>query len=457
MSIEERFMEAIEDTEEQEGVPVPPGYERLAGRHEKLQQKHKAAINDFLGEGNRMDAAIIKPRYYGELLTWSLHQYMKLEGWKVVRTLGYHNPEPVYIDVNTGDGKPQNLLRDGLLFVKKGDERLTVTVDANMMSYNSVVICGKMCNKKKILEFAIGVETIATKQNFYRGKKLELAGRIRFLKLPARNWEAVILDPEIKREIWANTVGFLGSRERLAGYGIPPKRGVLLVGEPGTGKTLICKALMAEGQGITCILAHAYSEDDNEYITELYEIAQDLSPSIVFIEDIDLVAQNRMEFGYSRGTVLLALLSTLDGIEEHREIVTVATTNYLEIIDKAIGHRPSRFDRVIKLPLPSLENRKELVGLLAQKIPLDEATKEYIARKAERCTPAQLQEIMFSLVIQYSAGVSEAEKQNLKVSLDDIDNAISKINGKNKQRLGFCPKDNHNGDRSWDLEVLSQG
>jgi cell division protease FtsH len=433
-------MEALEDAEEE--TPMPTGYERFARKRERLQQRHSTAINDFLGKGNRIDAAIIKPRYYGDLLTWALHQYMKLEGWKVVRTLGYHNPEPVYIDVNTGDGKPQNLLRDGLLFVKKGDERLTVTVDANMMSYNSVVICGKICNKKKILEFAIGVETIATKQNFYRGKKLELTGRIRFLKLPARNWEAVILDPEIKREIWANTVGFLGSRERLAGYGIPPKRGVLLVGEPGTGKTLICKALMAEGQGITCILSHAYSEDDNEYITEMYEIAQDLSPSIVFIEDIDLVAQNRLEFGYSRGTVLLALLSTLDGIEEHREIVTVATTNYLEIIDKAIGHRPSRFDRVIKLPLPSLENRKELVGLLAQKIPLDEATKEYIARKAERCTPAQLQEIMFSLVIEQSGEMTAEERQCLKPTTDDIDNAISRINGKKRQDIGFILANN---------------
>ena len=78
MSIEERFMEAIEDTEGETSMPT--GYERLARRRERLQQRHNTAINDFLGRGNRMDAAIIKPRRYGELLTWALHQYMKLEG-----------------------------------------------------------------------------------------------------------------------------------------------------------------------------------------------------------------------------------------------------------------------------------------------------------------------------------------------------------------------------------------
>ena len=456
MSIEERFMEAIEDTEEEEGTTMPTGYDRFARRHERLQQRHKTAINDFLGEGNRMDAVVIKPRYYGELLTWALHRHMKLGGWKTVRTLGYRNAEPVYIDVSTGEGESQNLLRDGLLLIKKGEARFTVTVDVSLRSYNSVVICGLASNKEQVLEFAKGVETFVSEQNFYRSKKLEFAGRIRFLNLPAKNWEDVILDAGIKREICANTIGFLASRERLAGYGIPPKRGVLLVGEPGTGKTLACKALMAQAKGITCILAHAYALGEDEYITELYELAQDLSPSIVFIEDIDLITQNRVELGYSRGPALLSLLSALDGVEEQREIVTIATTNHLEIIDKAIGHRPSRFDRVITLPLPSLPERKQLIALLSKKIPLEEASKEYIARKTERCTPAQLQEIMYSLAIKHCSETPAEEKQSLRPTTDDIDSAVSKVNGRNKQRLGFYPKDNHNGDRRWDLEVLSQ-
>ena len=103
-----------------------------------------------------------------------------------------------------------------------------------------------------------------------------------------------------------------------------------------------------------------------------------------------------------------------------------------------------------------LEERKQLVELLGKKIPLEEASKQYIARKTEHCTPAQLQEIMYSLAIEHCSETPAEEKQSLKPTTDDIDSAISKVNGRNKQRLGFYPKDNHNGDRRWDLEVLSQ-
>ena len=120
------------------------------------------------------------------------------------------------------------------------------------------------CKEKGIDEFANGIQSIAREQNFYRGKKLELGRHIRFLKPPARNWDSIILDAAIKDEIWANTIGFLTRKEHLANYGIPSKRGVLLTGEPGTGKTLICKALMAESSKITCIIANAYSLETPE-------------------------------------------------------------------------------------------------------------------------------------------------------------------------------------------------
>jgi len=220
------------------------------------------------------------------------------------------------------------------------------------------------------------------------------------------------------------------------------RRGILLAGEPGTGKTIICRALMAAVDGITCITTSGYALDDDDYITELYELAEDLSPSIVFIEDIDLIGQNRMEFGYMRGPALLSLLAVMDGVEEQREVVTIATTNCLETLDKALSERPSRFDRVIKLPRPSIEQRIELVRRLCEKIPLDDETQEYIAGKTENCTPAQLQEIIYSLVIQ-----CPERQDELKINTADIDWAISSINDKNRHRIGFS-NGNHNGHRA---------
>jgi cell division protease FtsH len=197
---------------------------------------------------------------------------------------------------------------------------------------------------------------------------------------------------------------------------------------------------MSEAEGITCITTNAYALDADGYVTELYELADDLSPSIVFIEDLDLIGQSRMEFGYHRGSALLALLAVLDGVEEQKKIVTVATTNFLESLDKALSQRPSRFDRVIRLTRPSMQQRRQIVNRLCRKIPIDEIMQEYISIKADNCTPAQLQEIIYSLVIQHTAGQSE-----LSFNKTDVERAISHINDKNRYQIGFVVNDNHNG------------
>jgi cell division protease FtsH len=436
MSVGEDYLEAMEeDDDEDEEIMESSGWRE---RKHRLQKKNRETINRFLGRGKRTISVAIVPGYYGELLTWALHQYLERGGWKVTATLGYHGPEPVYVNVDTG-GAIVNLLMDGQMLIEKGDIRCMVTVSVNPRARGSVQLEGPVKNRKEIEEFIAAVLDIVEKENFYRGRKIEFSGRIRFLDVKDRTWDSIILDTETKSEIKANTVDFLRRSDEWGKYGIPLKRGILLAGEPGTGKTIICRALMAEAYGITCITTNGYALDDDDYVTTLYELAQDLSPCIVFIEDIDLIGQNRMEFGYMRGASLLSLLSEMDGVEEQREVVTVATTNCLETLDKALSQRPARFDRVIKLTCPSVEQRRELVSRLCRKIPIDEDMQDYIAMRAENCTPAQLQEIVYSLVIQ-----RPARQPELTVNKADIDRAISRINNKNRHRLGFTGG-NHNG------------
>lgn len=434
MGAEERLLEAIEEEEDEDGTDESP-------RRRLQQKKNRSAINRFLGRGRRTNHVCILPRYYGELLTWALHQYLEREGWKITATLGYRGPEPVYVNVDTGGGI-ENLLMGGQMLIEKGDARYIVTVDINPRWRGSVQLEGAAKKRQEMQEFITGVLAIVEKENFYRGKKIEFSGRIRFLDVKDRAWDSIVLDGETKTEIKANTVDFLRRSNEWSKYGIPSKRGILLAGEPGTGKTIICRALMSEADGITCITTNGYSLDDDDYVTELYELAEGLSPSIVFIEDIDLIGQNRMEFGYMRGSALLSLLSEMDGVEEQREVVTIATTNCLETLDKALSQRPARFDRVIKLTRLATEQRRELVHRLCEKIPLDEEAQEYIAGKAENCTPAQLQEIVYSLVIQ-----RPAEQPELSLSKYDIDLAISRINDKSRNRLGFTSGGNHNGSK----------
>jgi len=444
LSVEERLNQALEATEE-EGIPMPTGYDRSTRSRETLKNRHNTHINEFLGSSNIVNVAVILPHYYSCLLTFAVHRYMETQGFNIIRTLGYRFPEATYTQVNFGNRKSQNLLKSGIHFIAKNETRFIVTVDVSVRPYSSVVISGSASYKDKVTEFANGVTTTAKTENYLKGAKLEFGDRIEFLNLADRNWRELVLEPGIRKEIFDNTLGYFDNSERLIGrLGLHSKRGLLLVGQPGVGKTLIIKALINEAKGVTCLLAHAYSLDEHEYICDLYRLAQDLSPTIVVIEDVDMIAQDRVEFGYSRGPALLSLLAVLDGIQEQKQVITVGTTNNFEKMDAAMVNRPGRFDVIIKIPLPLLEERKQLVELVSERIPIQAADKEYISRKAEGCSPAQIKEIIHRIAISHCARTTE-EQQPINVTAGEIDSIISKINGKNGHRLGFCTSNGNNG------------
>lgn len=405
----------------------------------RRRRRNNTITSKFLGEGERENGVVILPPYYNELLAWALHHYLKSEGGKVIRVLGYRYPEPIYANVNTDYDQYENLPVEACLLVEKGDSHFVITIHPTGVTGSAIMqIEGLASKKDEIDRLGRGVDSMAKEQNFYRGKKLEFAGRgIRFLHLPSNLWENIVLPPDSKADMKANTIDFLANQGRLARYGIPARRGILLVGEPGTGKTLLCKALMAQSRGTTGIIANAEALFLPDYISSLYDLAQDLSPCIVFIEDIDLIADERQ-----RRIPLLSLLSQLDGVEEHEQIITIATTNHLEIIDKALSQRPSRFDRVIQLPRPAIEYRREFISSLSGKIPMDEVTQSYLADRTEGLTPAQIQEIVYTLVIEYSQN-NHDDPERFSFSGEEVTRAISRINGRNGHRLGFNISANH--------------
>ena len=93
-----------------------------------------------------------------------------------------------------------------------------------------------------------------------------------------------------------------------------------------------------------------------------------------------------------------------------------------------------------------LEQRKQLISSLCQKIPMDESVQSYIARKTENYTPAQIQEVLYSLVIGFTQSNPIDEPGCLGFSTQEVDSAISRINGRNRHKLGFALGDNHDGE-----------
>jgi len=428
---EEEIIETFVNAEESLSEATEEFFTR---HHDKLEEKNKETIENFIGNGPTSVSVYMVPCYYGELLTWALQKYIARENWEIRQTLGYQRSEPIYIDVSTEFGRTINLLRDGQLLLQKGELRCIVTLNVNLTWRNILHIKGLRDNKNVLDQFIAGIQKIVDEENFYRGKKLIYDSRIFFLQPCQKSWDDVILDEAIKERIKDNTIGFLRRKKEWQEYGIPLKRGIILAGEPGTGKTAICKALLNDAPEITTITASTMLLESGEYISDLYDLAQSLAPCMVFIEDLDFIGQNRDKLGYAGGVALRTLLAVLDGLEERTEIVTIATTNYVDMLDRALSQRPSRFDRIIKLPLPTDKERQALVEKLCQKIPVDSAIQAQVARITNGCTPAQLQEIIFSLVIEHPAMSSPDTHKDTDDAIKEI---ITMVNGKSSHSIGF--------------------
>jgi cell division protease FtsH len=426
MTIEQIPDEFDVENEDETREPVPAGASNI-------QKPHKQAVdgvNRFLGNGLRSVESYEPWWYYRGLAAWSVKSYISASGWKIEAIQGFTKADPVYRDVHIDISESESCLADGQYLLEKEGVRLVITVWLAEPVYNFVQAEAGEAHKPVVKQLLSGMEDYQNTHNFYRGKKLSFDDEIDFLKTGHRGWDSVILDPVMKKEIRQNTVGFLKKCRQLERYGIPSRRGIILAGEPGTGKTTIFKALMSEAENITCINVDAYGLLN--HISQVFEIAQDLSPTIIFVEDIDFIGQERQQH-YRGTTAFLELLEEMDGISEKSAIVTIATSNNLESLDKALRERPSRFDRVFRITNPSREQRMEMIERMAEKIPLSETIKEYIANATNGYTPAQLQEVLHGMVIAQD----NLEENTMDFTKSDVDTVIALINHKQSARIGF--------------------
>ncbi|MFB6095339.1 MAG: CDC48 family AAA ATPase [Halodesulfurarchaeum sp.] len=159
--------------------------------------------------------------------------------------------------------------------------------------------------------------------------------------------------------------------------GIEPPKGLLLHGPPGTGKTLIAKAVAneidAHFQTISGpeIMSKYYGESE-EQLREVFEEAEEKSPAVIFIDEIDSIAPKRGETtGDVERRVVAQLLSLMDGLEERGDVVVIAATNRVDAIDPAL-RRGGRFDREIEIGVPDKDGRKEILQVHTRGMPLAE-------------------------------------------------------------------------------------
>lgn len=181
--------------------------------------------------------------------------------------------------------------------------------------------------------------------------------------------------------------------------GIDAPQGVLLHGPPGTGKTLLAKAVANEADATFMsingpeIMSKYYGESEKQ-LREKFEEAQDNSPAIIFIDEIDAIASKRSEVGGEvERRVVAQLLSLMDGLEERENVIVIAATNRVDAVDEAL-RRGGRFDREIEIGVPNRSGRKEIMQIHTRNMPLTENVDlDQIADKTHGYVGADLQAV----------------------------------------------------------------
>ena len=212
--------------------------------------------------------------------------------------------------------------------------------------------------------------------------------------------------------------------------GIDPPKGVLLYGPPGTGKTLLAKAVATETNAtfikiVASEFVKKYIGEGARLVREVFELAKEKAPAIIFIDELDAVAAKRRKSSTSGDRevqrTLMQLLAELDGFESRGDIGIIGATNRPDILDPALL-RPGRFDRFIEVPLPNDEGRKEIIKIHTEKMALaDEADINIITSLTEGLAGADLKAVCTE------AGMFAIRDKRDKVTVSDFMDAVEKI------------------------------
>ena len=213
-------------------------------------------------------------------------------------------------------------------------------------------------------------------------------------------------------------------------FGIDPPRGVLLSGPPGNGKTMLAKAL-ANSTNATFLgivgseLAQKYIGEGGRLVREIFSMAREKAPSVLFIDEIDAIGSKRLDSTTSGDRevhrTLMQLLAEMDGFSDSEGVMVIAATNRMELLDKALL-RPGRFDRIIGIDVPDFEGRISILEIHTRNVPLDDSVDiRKLAKKCEGMSGAELKAVVTE------AGMHAISEDKSSMSKEDLEEGVRRV------------------------------
>jgi ATP-dependent Clp protease adapter protein ClpS len=339
---------------------------------------------------------------------------------------------PQYHDVDVGEATPVRCLNNGLWLCTVGELRYGVVLcfhreyDREAAVRVEIAAPAGSAGEAFVQRCFAELEEAVHAARSYRGKVLSFDGDTNYRgrssgvtvhRLPPVSRDEVILPEQTLRLLDRNVLKFVGSRDALRRLGQSTRKGILLYGPPGTGKTHTIRYLASNLPGHTTLIITA---EQVAYLSAYMSLARLLQPTMVVIEDVDLIARDREEMNDPcEESLLNNLLNEMDGLKEDSDILFVLTTNRPEQLESALAGRPGRVDQAIEVPLPDDVGRGKLLRLYGKGLPLDQTVVDEAARRTKGVSCAFIKELMGRI-----AQSAIARDGGESVITDDLDEAL---------------------------------
>ena len=357
-----------------------------------------------------------------------------------------------YEDVDVGEGQPISCISNGLWLLHFDEAPLAIFL-SQYFDMGSRAMVAQVEIAYPPIEAAAAfarallerLQRATTVSRLYRGKTLSFEegdmgfGQMLVHRLAKVDKSEVILDAETMRRLNQHIFEFHRHRAALKGLGQSTRKGILLYGPPGTGKTHIIRYITTNLSEHTTVLIMA---DQVKQLAKYMELARTLQPSIVVIEDVDLIGRSREKRDSPGAESLLnLLLNEMDGLKEDADILFILTTNRPEGIEAALASRPGRIDEAIEVPLPDEECRTQLVALYGQQLTFADGAVAAIVGGAAGSSAAFVKEL-----VRRVAQRSLSRNADGRIVSEDVETVLGDIaaNGSDLRRrlLGAASSSN---------------
>lgn len=337
-----------------------------------------------------------------------------------------------YVNLPIGPDDTRACVQFGLYLVDDRGSRSVVLMRGinEQFGHESVTLEVLGTDREASREFLGEIRRLMAKLNVFRRQLISFGeapmghmgvGPITFLPRPEVARDGLVLAPGVLEAIERQIFAVAEHRDRLSAAGQHVKRGMLLHGPPGTGKTLTVRYLVSRLSEHTVIVLTGGALGA---IRPASALARHLAPSVVVLEDVDLIAEHR-RIHVGNSPVLFDLLNEMDGIAEDTDVAFLLTTNRADLLEPALAARPGRVDLAVEIALPDADARGRLIDLYGRGLDLQIADGSVVVERTEGVTPSFIKELMRKAALL--AAIESGDGDGLAVGDGHIHAALDEL------------------------------